>query len=155
MTARAWVALAALGCAGPVAAQAPAGRAPTPPAAQAPADTTPLPPQEIGTVRIGQTVHGLLEAGDWTMGDGTYADVWYFQAEAGQRVVIELSSRAFDSYLQLLDPWGGRLAENDDGLGRDRGARINYMVREAGRFQVVVNNYDEDPRTGRYQLTLR
>ena len=122
---------------------------------QAAADTTVLPPQEIGTIRIGQTMRGLLEPGDWTMGDGTYADVWYFQAEAGQRVIIELASRAFDSYLQLLDPAGARLAENDDGLGRDRGARITYMVRETGRFQIVVKNYDEDPRTGSYQITLR
>ena len=104
---------------------------------------------------VGQTRRGTLEPGDWTMSDGTFADVWYFVAQSGQRVTVELVSRSFDSYLQLLDPGGTRLADNDDGLGRDRGARIAFTAPAAGRYQIVVNNYDEDQRTGAYTLVLR
>lgn len=120
-------------------------------------DSTVLPPQEIGVIAPGQIRIGALEAGDWTMGDGTWADVWYLMGEAGQRVVIEMWARprAFDGYLQLLDPAGVRLAEDDDGLGRDRGSRIVFTFRAAGRYQIVVNNYDEDPRTGHYTLAVR
>lgn len=124
---------------------------------QAAVDTTVLPPQDIGTIAVAQTRTGMLENGDYTMSDGTYCDIWYFTATAGQRVVIELRSRRFDSYLQLLDPFGGKLAENDDGgRGMERGdSRIEFTVRDAGRYQIVVNNFGDTPREGVYTLTLR
>lgn len=122
--------------------------------AQSPQDTSALPPQEIGTIAVGQTRTGLLEAGDYTMGDGTWADVWYVNATAGQRIVVELRSRRFDAYLQLLDPWGGRLAEDDDGAGNGD-ARITYQAREPGRYQVIVNNFGDSPQSGAYTISLR
>ena len=127
-----------------------AGRA----TAQTPQDTSALPPQGIGTIAVGQTRSGLLEAGDYTMGDGTWADIWYVQVAAGQRIVVELRSRRFDAYLQLLDPWGSRLAEDDDGAGRGD-ARITHQAREQGRYQVVVNNFGDTPQAGAYTLNVR
>ena len=129
-----------------------AGAAPA--RAQSAADTASLGPQEIGTIRIGQTRNGLLEPGDWTMSDGTFADIWYFEATAGQRVVIELRSRRFDAYLQLLDPWGNKLAEDDDSAGSGD-ARITYTVREAGRYQIVVNSFGDTPQSGAYSVAAR
>jgi hypothetical protein len=124
------------------------------PVASAPQDTSALPPQEIGTITVGQTRHGMLEVGDYTMSDGTFADVWYLNLAAGQRVVVELRSRAFDAYLQFLDPWGGRLAHDDDGAGGND-ARITFQVREAGRYQIVVNNFGDSPQQGSYTLSVR
>jgi hypothetical protein len=118
-----------------------------------PTDTTMPLAQEIATIQVGQTRVGMLEQGDWTMGDGTWADVWYVNAQAGQRLSIELRSRQFDAYLQLLDPAGIRLAEDDDGLGHGD-ARIVYTFRDAGRYQIVVNSFGDEPATGRYLLTL-
>ena len=121
------------------------------------ADTASLGPQEIGSIRVGQTRNGLLEPGDWTMSDGTFADIWYFEATAGQRVVVELralGSRRFDAYLQLLDPWGNKLAEDDDSAGNND-ARITYTVREGGRYQIIVNNFGDTPQTGAYRLSAR
>ena len=120
----------------------------------APTDTSAPLQQEIATISVGQTRVGLLEQGDWVMGDGTWADVWYLNAQVGQRVSIELRSRQFDAYLQLLDPYGAKLAEDDDGLGHGD-ARIQYTFRAAGRYQIVVNNYSDEPATGRYLLTAR
>ena len=120
--------------------------------AQAPADTSALPPQEIGTIAPGQTRGGLLEAGDWNMSDGTWADVWYVQLAAGQRITIECRSRGFTAFVQFLDPWGGKLAEN---AGGGSGVRLNGAAREAGRYQVVVNNYSETPQAGTYVITIR
>lgn len=123
--------------------------------AQVPADTSILLPQEIGAIAVGQTRRGQLESGDWTMMDGTYADIWYIELQAGQRVVITLRSRQFDSYLQLLDPAGAKVAEDDDSGGGGSAARITYAARAAGRFQIVVNNFGEDPLSGVYTLDVR
>jgi len=120
----------------------------------APQDTAAPPPQEIATIQVGQSRTGILEAGDWTMGDGTWADVWYVNVAAGQRIVVELRSRSFDAYLQLLDPWGGMLAEDDDSAGGGD-ARITRQVREAGRYQIVVNNFGDTRQTGPYTLSVR
>ncbi len=131
-----------------------AATAASPAAAQTPADTSAPPPQEIQTIRQGQTRTGLLEPGDFTMGDGTWADVWYVQVTAGQRLVIELRSRRFDAYLQLLDPWGGKLSEDDDSAGGGD-ARITYTFREAGRYQIVVNSFGDTRQVGPYTLAVR
>ena len=117
-------------------------------------DSTILPPQEIGTIVIGRDRLGQLEAGDYTMSDGTWADVWYFNATAGQRIVIECRAHGFSAYLQLLNPWGDKLQE-DAGGGSAGAARIVYTVREAGRYQIVVNNYSESLQAGTYLLSLR
>jgi len=122
-------------------------------AAPAAPDTSALPPQEIGTIQVGQTRFGVLEAGDYTMGDGTWADIWYVTLAAGQRVVIDVHADRFDAYAQLLDPWGAKLAE-DDNSGPGNDSRITFTARSAGRYQVVVNNYDEDRHSGRYTLTV-
>ncbi len=116
-------------------------------------DTSILPPQEIGTIAPGQTRSGQLEVGDWTMNDATWADVWYVQAIAGQRLVVDLKSRRFDAYLQFLDPWGNKLSEDDDS-GGNGDARITITVREAGRYQIVVNNFGDTPQGGLYTLQV-
>ncbi len=124
------------------------------PQGSAAVDTTILPPQEIGTIQVGQTRNGMLELGDYTMGDGTFADVWYINLNAGQRVTVELMSTQFDAYEQFLDPWGGKLAEDDDSGGHNN-SRLSYTVRETGRYQIVVNNSGDVQKTGRYTLTVR
>lgn len=119
-----------------------------------PQDTASLPPSEIGSIAAGQTRNGLLEVGDYTMGDATWADVWYVSLTAGQRVTIDLRSARFDPYMQLLDPWGGKLAEDDDS-GDGNSSRIVFAAREAGRYQIVVNVSGDSPRTGSYSLIVR
>ena len=97
----------------------------------------------------------MIEDGDYTMADGTWADVWYVEGTVGQRLVITLRSRAFDSYLQLLDAAGGKVAEDDDSGGGGGAARITYTVRTPGRYQIVVNNFGDTPRPGAYTLEVR
>jgi hypothetical protein len=71
--------------------------------------------------------------------------------------VIDLHSSRFDAYVQLLDPWGTMLAQDDDhgcrgGMGD---ARITATMREAGRYQIVVNNFGDTPQGGAYTLAVR
>lgn len=111
-------------------------------------------PGAIGQIAFGTNVQGRLETGDQRMNDGTFADVWQFQGQAGQRVTIELRSEEFDTYAQLLDAAGNRLAEDDDSLG-DFDSKIEFTLPASGTFQIVVNNFNEDRRAGIYTLSLR
>jgi len=143
--------------AAPVVAQASPGAtmpAATPGAADLPITGGIPAPGQIGTIMAGTNVQGRLETGDQRMNDGTWADVWQFQGQQGQRVVIELRSEEFDTYVQLLDAQGNRLAEDDDSLG-NLDARVEFTLASGGMFQIVVNNFSDERRAGIYTLTLR
>lgn len=111
-------------------------------------------PGQIGQVAMGQNVQGRLETGDQQMNDGTWADVWQFNGTQGQSITIELRSEEFDTYAQLLDATGARLAEDDDSLG-DLDSRITFTLPRTGMYQIVVNNFSDERRAGVYTLTLR
>lgn len=111
-------------------------------------------PGAIGQMAVGQTVTGRLETGDQMMSDSTWADVWQFQGIGGQTVTVELRSAEFDTYVQLLDAGGNRLAEDDDSLG-DLDSRVVARLSATGMFQIVVNNFGDRRRSGTYTLTLR
>jgi serine protease Do len=111
-------------------------------------------PGQIGTITAGTNVQGRLETGDQRMNDGTFADVWQFQGQANQHIRIELRSEEFDTYVQLLDSQGNRLAEDDDSLG-DLNSMVEITLPANGMYQIVVNNFGEDRRAGIYTLTLR
>jgi len=138
----------------PAAPAAPAAARPDAPQATMTVDTTILPPQDIAAIRPGQGRMGILEVGDYTMADQTWCDIWHVEAAAGQRVTIELSSRQFDPYLQLLDPWGNKLGEDDDS-GEGNAARLVFTFRDAGRYQIVVNVSGDEARIGTYTLSVR
>jgi hypothetical protein len=111
-------------------------------------------PGQIGQIQIGWNVQGRLETGDQEMNDGTWADVWQFQGQAGRTVTIELRSEEFDTYLQLLDAQGNRLAEDDDSLG-NLDSSIVFRLPATGMYQIVVNNFSDERRSGLYTLSLR
>lgn len=133
---------------------APGATMPTPVASPFPITGSIPAPGAVGTAQVGATVQGRLETGDQQMNDGTWADVWQFQGLAGQTVTIELRSEEFDTYLQLLDGAGNRLAEDDDSLG-NFDSRIIYTLPATGPYQLVVNNFGDTRRAGIYTLTLR
>ncbi len=109
-------------------------------------------PGQIGQIAVGQTMRGRLEAGDQMMGsDSTYADIWQLQGSAGQTIAIELSSTAFDTYLQLLDGTGKVLAES---AGHPNSG-VAFTLPAAGTYQIVVNNNGTQRKTGDYTLTVR
>ena len=111
-------------------------------------------PGQVGTVMVGTNVQGRLETGDQRMNDGTWADVWQFQGTQGYRITIELRSEEFDTFVQLLDAQGNMLAEDDDSLG-DMDSRVQFTLPATGMFQIVVNNYSTERRSGIYTLSVR
>ena len=107
----------------------------------------------VERLTAGQRVSGRLEAGDRPRSGGGFEDIFEFDGRAGQDIVLEMHSSDFDSYLELRDPDGGMVAENDDG-GDGHDAMIMTRLSRAGRFRVIARSYGEAEASGFYELTL-
>ncbi len=105
------------------------------------------------TIRPGQQVTGRLEPGDRQHGGGGYEDLWEFEARANQDVMIEMHSSDFDAYLELRDPSGTLVQENDDG-GAGTDALIMAHLGRAGRYRIVARSYGDRSASGIYDLSL-
>ena len=104
-----------------------------------------------GSLRIGDTIGGALQAGDDTLDSGEYVDTFTFQGRRGQRVAAELTSSAFDAYIMLTTPSGEQI-ENDDG---DDGTNssLDTALAEDGEYTVAVTSY-EAGETGSYRFSV-
>ncbi len=63
-----------------------------------------------------------------------------FDGKRGQRVIIDMMSDDFDSYLILLDIDGNELAQDDDG-GDNTNARIDVTLPATGTYTLLANSY--------------
>lgn len=105
-------------------------------------------------IQIGATVSGELRQGDSTLDSGEYYDFYTFQGRAGQTVVIDAASSAFDTYLMLRGP-GGVSEDNDDApSGGSTNAQIAITLPESGTYRLQVTSYAPG-ESGRYSLSLR
>jgi hypothetical protein len=84
-------------------------------------------------------------------------DLWSFQARKGQTITAEVNAARLgsplDSRLEVLDPHGRSLAENDDAFGAD--SFLRFTAPEDGTYQVKI--HDINFRGGQayvYRLTL-
>lgn len=97
-----------------------------------------------------------LTPGDWASGrlsEGE-SDWWTFTAQAGDRISIEMTSNDFDTYLELRDPDGELLREDDDS-GRETDSYIeNQILPVAGHYTVVARAYEADHSSGAYEIIL-
>ena len=66
-----------------------------------------------------------------------------FSFSAGERVVVNMKSGDFDSYLEMLRGDGTVLTSNDDG-GSGTDARLVYDVPTAGGYKIRAKGYEED-----------
>ena len=114
----------------------------------------PAGPGRTARIAIGQRLAGRLEPGDQAREDGNLQDAWEFDGRAGQDVTIEARSAAFDTYLELRDPAGTVVAENDDGLGEGTNSLIAARLPRAGRYRIVVRGYGDGASAGVYELAL-
>lgn len=84
--------------------------------------------------------------------DGSFFDAYTFEGRAGQRIVIEMSSAEFNTYLILLEPDGGNLAQDDDGGGSGN-ARLITTLPRSGRYTILANSRLAG-ETGQYQISV-
>ncbi len=108
-------------------------------------------------ISFGQTLTGQLSNGDCTLSDGSYIDLYSFNATAGQQIAINLNSTAFDAYLLLIDPNNNLIAQDNNG-GGGTNARIpagsGYLsLPVTGSYTILANSLQAG-ETGSYSLTL-
>jgi hypothetical protein len=97
---------------------------------------------EQRAVRVGQTLRGELEN-----------DVAAFAltGEPGEAVEIELRSQDFDTYLEVTDPEGTYLYNDDaDGIST---SRIVYEISDAGEATITVSSFRD--AGGAFELEVR
>ena len=105
-----------------------------------------------GWLELGQPVAGDLSPGDDVLGDGSFADYWYFEVLRAGYIVIEMVSSSVDAYLILHTADQEPLASDDDGGDDVNALLVQYL--EAGSYQVIANSYGPG-ETGRYVLSVR
>lgn len=98
-----------------------------------------------------QTYSDRLEAGDDRLA-GQYLDTYSVHGTSGERLVADLFSTAFDTYLLLVSP-SGEVTDNDDHEGSTNRSRIDTVLDESGEWTVVVTSYSAG-ETGAYQLSV-
>jgi hypothetical protein len=108
--------------------------------------------RDITTLTVGSPVRGELDSADAKFQAGEYHDTYVFDGARGDTVHLELSSSAFDTYLGVVTPSGGEIA-NDDFEGDAGRSVIELTLPEAGRYRVHATSYAA-AETGAYRLAL-
>jgi len=84
--------------------------------------------------------------------DNAFVDSFEVEAEAGQRIVVDLRSTEFDTLVRLIPP-EGKPTENDD-FGVDTGhSHIEFLAPISGTYSVQVTSYTITT-TGPYTLQI-
>lgn len=109
--------------------------------------------QDVVRLTVGARQSGALEPGDATLEGGELSDRYVFEGQAGQGIVVEMSSRDFDTYLGLLLP-DGKYVENDDEPGQTGVSKIELALPQDGRYQIIATSYQAG-ESGRYDLSLQ
>ena len=106
---------------------------------------------------VDETHHGTLANGDSQHPrDHSWYDEYAFEAKAGWRIEIELTSEDFDPFLELRRDGADDaewLQQNDDISREDRNARIVVTAPADGTYRVWANSY-EFGETGAYTLRI-
>ncbi len=96
---------------------------------------------------FGQTLRGAISP-------STDRDTYYFNAVAGRTVSLRMIERtpSLDSYLELYDPSGSKIAENDDS-GGDYNSWLVATLPSSGAYRIVARSYN-GASSGEYTISL-
>jgi serine protease Do len=108
--------------------------------------------QQVQSLSLdGQTARGVLQAGDSLFcGDSTLTDVYTFEAEAGQSIMLDMVGQDMSIDVVLVSPSGDIIA-GDRSNGRNQAAIVLEKLPETGTYSVMAKASQQD-RDGRYQL---
>lgn len=115
------------------------------------------PAREPRTERLvlNRKTNGRLDDASGEADDGSRYDLYRMDLRAGERVVVNMESDDFDTYLRLGQTRDGvftQLADNDD--ARDSlNSRILFSAPTAGQYLVRATAFDSDA-AGRYTITV-
>ena len=101
---------------------------------------------------LDRPVMGSLQTSDDSLPTGEFVDRFRFEAQAGQRIALDMTSTELDSYVLLVSP-SGRQEENDDAREGVNDARLETVLTETGTYAVMATSYQRG-MTGTYRLSL-
>lgn len=104
-----------------------------------------------GLTPLNQQFSGELAGSDSQRAGGQYMDVFEFEGQPGQRVIVDMSSDTLDTYLLLETPLGAML-QNDDTDSTSHSV-IETELSEFGTYRVSASSYGER-ETGTYRLQI-
>ncbi len=107
-------------------------------------------------VALGEAMSGALAETDPTVDEkGSYFDLYKITARKGQKLVIEMSSGAFDSFVGIGRMSGDSVAveETDDDGGGEKNSRLRYTVKEDGEYIIRAQALEANG-TGDYTLKV-
>lgn len=106
-----------------------------------------------GRIEAGGTpTSGTLDAGDPTLEDGSWAEVWEIDGQQGQTITIRLQSEAFDSFLYVTGPELGGVITDDDS-GGELHSQITFTFPATGTYRIIASSV-ESGTSGAYTLTV-
>ena len=104
-------------------------------------------------IRMGETLSGTITDRSPMHDDLTPYQAFRFRGIAGQRIAVDMKSKAFDAYL-LVRRAGSTIdvaANDDSGGGAD--ARVVYTLPATGDYEIRANSVDPRAR-GAFSVTL-
>ncbi|MCC6165913.1 MAG: hypothetical protein IT329_01680 [Caldilineaceae bacterium] len=102
-------------------------------------------PSIDGWIGCGETQSAYVEAGA--------EHLWSFAGRRGRQVTIMMTGDyGFDTYLELLDPNGRLLHENDDISSNNVNSRLRAILPRTGAYTIAAHGYDYGE--GGYTLSL-
>ena len=110
------------------------------------------PPVEAQAIRIGDTVRGELTDDDGVSASDIHADAYRFSGTEGQRVRIDMTSTAFDTYVELFDENQVSLASDDDGGPEGTNSRLIFTLPHDGSYVIEARAFSDS--RGRYSLAI-
>lgn len=107
-------------------------------------------------IALGDSAGADLAATDGRLMDSSYFDAWRYEGRAGERIVLDLLSPAFDSYLIIARPTAEgpeSMRENDDAPSTSN-SQLAVELPDSGTYLIVTTSF-QPGRTGRYYLRVR
>ncbi len=105
-----------------------------------------------GDIVSGATHRGTLASGDAQLREGEYYDEYTLQAEAGQKIIADLRSSDFDTYLIVETPDGTK-ERNDDHGGESMHSHLEITASSGGTVSILVTSFSAEA-TGEYVLQI-
>jgi hypothetical protein len=94
-----------------------------------------------------------LAAGDRTLAQGEYADVYTLELRAGDTITVDMVSTAVDTYVALRSP-SGATRYNDDHMGSRQRSQVSWTVEESGTWEVFCTSL-RGGETGQYAFSIK
>ena len=104
------------------------------------------------SISAGQSWSASLGSSSTTRDDNSYADVYTYNAQAGETVTFTMRSSDVDSWI-VVDEVNGPLYEHDDDSGGGHDAQLTITFPRSGPYLVLANTVE--PRApGRYSFSV-